>query len=569
MRGNEGKLVGRRPVIAGAATTLVAGLVAGCTSGADAAGKTSSTSAATAAGRASAGAASVEVGKAPSQDVMALYAERSVAIGAALKKLPTLVTDAMSSSKVPGVSVAVVSNGKTVYQGAFGVKNVRTGEKVDAQTVFEIASLSKPISATVVAKVISESESLSWATPVSTVLPGFSLADPYVTAHATIGDFFSHRTGIPTGGGDDLEDIGFDRDYILAHLKYIPLAPFRTTYQYSNFGLTTGAVAAATSRHASWEDTAEQLLFKPLGMTSTTSSHQQFLAVENRAVQHARIGEDDFQPLFDRDPDAEAPAGGIASTAGDIAKWMALVLVGGRLNGRPFIEAEPLMETFAAQIVTSHNSELNQRPSHYGFGVNVNSGANGRVVLSHSGAFGWGTATAATLLPDLGLGIVVLTNGAPIGLPEAVTQGFVDQVMYGKQTRDWVAAFRGRFEGFNDPSGDLAGKTAPAGAKAPGPLTDYVGSYHSDYFSTLTVSVKNGALHAAMGPNGGYTFAIERWDGDTLAFVPTGENALPGSRSSAKFARTGGRVSGVTLAFFNKFPQVETPSGLGVFTRTD
>lgn len=557
MRSDDVSIAARqavKPLAAAAVTVLLVGLVTGCTAEAAAPKPTP---------------IALQVGKAPSQDVVPLYTDQKDAIAAALKKLPAQVVDALKRSGVPGASVAVVSGGKTVYTGAFGVKDVKTGEKVDKNTMFQIASLSKPISATIVAKAISESKGeLSWSTPVSTLLPDFSLTDPYVTKNATIGDYFAHRTGIPTGGGDDLEDLGYDRAYILDHLKYIPLAPFRTTYQYSNFGLTAGAVAAAASRGQTWEESAKELLFQPLGMTSTTSSHAEFLAADDRAVQHARIGEDSFQPLFDRDPDAEAPAGGIASTAGDVAKWMALVLADGKLNGQQFIDEAPLTEAFSSQIVTSHNSTLDQRPSHYGFGINVGSAAGGRVVLSHSGAFGLGTATAATMVPDLDLGITVLTNGAPIGVPEAVTQEFIDDVMYGAQTRDWVKAFRGRFESFNAPAGDLAGQKAPTNAAASGPLADYLGTYHSDYFGTFTVTEKDGSLHGAMGPDGGYTFTIEPWNGDTKAFAPTGENALPGSLSSAAFSRTGGKVTGVTLAYFNKFPQVEEPSGLGVFTRT-
>ena len=542
-----------RPLVAVAMAALIVVVAAGCTAGT---------------GGAAASPIAVATGEAPNQDVIPLYTDRDAAVAAALKKLPGVVEDALKRTGVPGASVAVVSQGKTVYTGAFGVRDVKTKEKVDTGTLFMIASLSKPISATVVAKAMTENKNLAWSTPVHDLLPGFALNDPYVTANAQIGDFFAHRTGIPTGGGDDLEDLGFDRTYILDHLKYIPLAPFRITYQYSNFGLTTGAEAVAASRSQTWDQTAKELLFTPLGMTSTTSSHAEFLATANRAVQHARIGDHDFEPLFDRDPDAEAPAGGVASTAGDIAHWMALVLAGGKEGGTTFIDPKPLTQAFTAQIVSSSSHTLDARPGHYGFGINVGSAAGGRVVLGHSGAFGWGTATAATLIPDLDLGIVVLTNGAPIGVPEAVTQEFTDTVLYGAPTRDWVKTMKGVFATYNTPSGDLAGKKRPAGAAPPGPLADYVGTYTSPYFGTLTVTEKDGALWGAMGPTGGYTFEIEPWNGDTLAFVPTGENALPGSLSSAVFARQGGAVAGVTLTYFNTYPQVPTPSGLGVFTRT-
>lgn len=542
----------RRATVVVALSALVLGTTAGCTSATAEAAST----------------IAVSTGAAPNQDVIPLYTGRGAAIAAAVEKLPGDVKDALARTGVPGAQVAVVWRGKTVYQGAFGVRDVRTRTKVDDKTLFMIASLSKPISATVVAKAMTEDENLSWSTPVHELLPGFSLNDPYVTANATIGDSFAHRTGIPTGGGDDLEDLGYDSAYILDHLHEIPLAPFRTTYQYSNFGLTTGAEAVAASRGESWGQTADDLLFAPLGMTSTTTSHAAFLATANRAVQHARLGAKDFEPLFDRDPDAEAPAGGVASTAGDLAKWMAVVLADGKLHGKPFIDPAPLTQAFSAQIVTTHNSTLDQRPGHYGFGINVGSGAGGRVVLSHSGAFGLGTATAVSMVPDLDLGIVVLTNGAPTGVPEALAQEFLDNVMYGAPARDWVKTMGGFFANYNAPSGDLAGEKPPADAAAAGPAADYVGTYQSPYFGTFTVTEKNGELQGAMGPTGGYTFAIDPWNGDTLSFAPTGENALPGSLSSAVFTRTGGKVTGVTLTYFNRYPAVSEPSGLGVFTRT-
>lgn len=509
----------------------------------------------------------VDTGTRPNQDVVALPTDRASAITAALTLLPSQIDEALRRSKVPGLAVAVVSHDEVLYTNGFGVRDESTGAKVDADTVFQIASLSKPISATILAKAMTQDPSLTWSTPAHTLMPGLALADPYVTQNITVGDFFAHRSGIPTGGGDDLEDLGFDRNYILSHLREIPLQPFRTTYQYSNFGLTTGAEAVAASRGQSWEQMSKELLFSPLGMTSTSTSHADFLAAPNHAVLHARIGEDDFQPLFDRDPDAEAPAGGVSSNVRDLATWMQLLLSDGSHDGSAFINSAPLNKALSAQIVSSHPGDLDQRPGHYGFGINVGSAAGGRVTLSHSGAFGLGAATAATLVPDLDLGIVVLTNGAPVGLPEAVVQIFLDEVMYGHQSRDWIDTMHGFFADFNAPSGDLAGQSPPTDAAASAPASDYVGTYTSAYFGTLTVTEAGGRLRGALGPTGATTFDITPWNGDTMAYVPTGENALPGSLSSLVFARSGGTVTTATLTYLNRYPHIAEPSGLGVFTR--
>ncbi len=512
----------------------------------------------------------VALGEDPSQDAVGLYTDRDTAVAAAVDALPEFIEKALKQTGVPGAAVAVVSKGEVVFEKGYGVRDVTTDEPVDIDTVFQIASLSKPLSSSIVAKAITEDAELSWEDPVVEYLPGFALQDPYVTAHAKIADFFSHRTGIPTGGGDDLEDVGFDVDYIMAHMDQIPLASFRDTYQYSNFGLTVGGEAVAASRGQTWDQTAHELLFEPLGMTSTTTLHDDYLAADDRAAMHARTGEGVYEQLFDRDADAEAPAGGVASTAGDIAKWMNMVLGDGEVDGAEFIDPLVLAKTYSAHSITGGDAKnLASRTSHYGFGINVGATVTGRVNINHSGAFGWGSATNATMIPDLDLGIVVLTNGAPSGVPEAIVSEFLDLVQFGEETRPWLEMWPVVFAKFSDPAGDLVGEEPPAGAAAAGPAGDYVGTYTSPYFGSFIVTEENGSLTGALGPEGGYTFEIDPWDGDTMSFVPTGENALPGSLSSAVFVREGDQITGVTLTYFNKFPaEGQEPNGLGVFTRT-
>lgn len=512
----------------------------------------------------------VALGEDPSQDAIDLYTDRDTAVAEAVDALPEFIEKALEQTGVPGAAVAVVSNGEVVFEEGYGVRDVTTQEPVDVGTVFQIASLSKPLSSSIAAKAITDDPDLSWEDPVVEHLPDFALNDPYVTEHGKISDFFSHRTGIPTGAGDDLEDIGFDADYIMAHMDQIPLASFRDTYQYSNFGLTVGGEAVAASRGQTWAQTAQELLYEPLGMTSTTTVHDEYLAADDRAAMHARTGEGEYEHLFDRDADAEAPAGGVASTVGDIAKWMKMVLANGEVDGAEFIDPLVLAKTYSAHSITGGDAKnLTSRTSHYGFGTNVGATVTGRVNINHSGAFGWGAATNATMIPDLNLGIVVLTNGAPSGVPEAIVWEFLDLVQFGEETRPWLDLWPVMFAHFSDPAGDLVGANPPADAAEAGPAGDYVGTYSSPYFGEFIVSEDNGILTGALGPEGGYTFEIDPWDGDTLSFVPTGENALPGSLSSAVFVRDGEQITGVTLTYFNKFPEDgQQPNGLGVFTRT-
>ena len=188
------------------------------------------------------------------------------AVENAVAKLDGIADDLMKKSGIPGMAVAVVHGGKTVYAKGFGVKDVKTGDKVDPDTVFQLASVSKSIASTVVAHQVSQN-AIGWDTPIVSKLPWFALSDPAVTQMVNVGDMFSHRSGLPDHAGDMLEDLGYDRRYVLERLRQLPLDPFRISYAYTNFGLTAGAEAAAVSAGKTWEDLADEALLRPLGMS--------------------------------------------------------------------------------------------------------------------------------------------------------------------------------------------------------------------------------------------------------------------------------------------------------------
>ncbi len=186
------------------------------------------------------------------------------AVENAIAKLDNLAGDLMKKTGVPGMAVAVVHGGKTVYAKGFGVKDVNTGESVDADTVFQLASVSKSLSSTVVAQQVS-ANAIGWDSPIVSKLPWFALSDPVVTKMVSVGDMFSHRSGLPDHAGDMLEDLGYDRRYVLERLRDQPLDPFRISYAYTNFGLTSAAEAVAAGAGKPWEDLADEALLKPLG----------------------------------------------------------------------------------------------------------------------------------------------------------------------------------------------------------------------------------------------------------------------------------------------------------------
>ena len=164
------------------------------------------------------------------------------AVDNAVAKLDGIVDELMKSSGIPGMAVAVVHGGKTVYAKGFGVKDVDkpATTRPTRSTPTRCSSWRRcpSRSAPPWSPTRSGRRRIGWDTPVVDKLPWFALSDPAVTRMVTVGDLYSHRSGLPDHAGDMLEDLGYDRRYVLERLRQLPLDPFRISYAYTNFGLT-------------------------------------------------------------------------------------------------------------------------------------------------------------------------------------------------------------------------------------------------------------------------------------------------------------------------------------------
>jgi len=474
-------------------------------------------------------------------------------IDRAVGELDRLAGDLMDSSGIPGMAVAVVHDGKVVYSKGFGVRDAITGEPVGEATVFQLASVSKPIGAMVVARQVASGQ-LGWDTPVWELSPGFALNDPYVSEHVTVGDLYSHRSGLPDHAGDLLEDMGYDQAQVLERLRQLPLAPFRDSYAYTNFGLTAAALAVADKAGTDWATLSEREIYQPLGMTETSSRYDDFVTRPDRAVGHVLV-DGEYRPAeLPRDPDAQSPAAGVSSSVRDMARWLTMLLGDGTYDGTEIVAPAALLPAISPQAVSAPPADPDSRAGFYGFGFNVNSSAAGRVMLGHSGGFNLGAGTAFTAIPSAGIGIVTLTNAAAIGIPETLNAEFADLVQFGEVREDWRALYRHAFEQIDAPSGELVGKEPPADPAPARPLDEYTGSYDNSYYGPATVEVRDEELVLILGP-AKMTLPLRHWDGDTFVFTPTGEGADPGTVSKASF--DGDRM---VLEYYDQ-------SGLGVFVR--
>ncbi len=472
--------------------------------------------------------------------------------------LDRIVGDVMDKTGIPGVAVAVVYGDKAVYEQGYGVRSTATKQPVKPETVFQIASLSKPVSATIMAGLAGEGV-FAWGDPIADYAPELKLSDQWVTEHVTFADLFAHRSGIPGGpAGNDLEGVGFDRATILERLRLVPLDPFRITYSYSNFGMTMAGEAAARAAGTTWEQAARDVLFEPAGMTSTSMSHADFLTRKNRSALHVeRDGK--WVPEYDRMPDAQAPAGGVSSNVVDLAQWMRINLADGKLGKKRIIDADTLAMTHTPQIMNRPPAPtIGNAASFYGLGWVINTDSTGTIRWEHSGAFSNGAATAVSMVPTDGLGIVVLTNAAPIGAPEAIAHAYIDAL----RTRDpdvkgnlkqWTKRFAGVY---GEP--ELTPADRPTNPTPARPDNAYVGTYANDYVGEVEIRAGENGLELVVGPEP-RAFRLEHWNADTFAYPDAPE--LPDFLSSVVFeVGDSDRADQVTIGAFNG-------AGLGTLTR--
>lgn len=480
------------------------------------------------------------------------------AVLAAIPEMTAMAQRLVDAKEVPGLAVAVVHDDAVVFTGGFGVRAEPGDAKVDADTVFQLASMSKPLSSTVIAALVTQGV-VDWDDRVADLAPDIRLHDPYPTAEVTIRDFLNHRSGLPGTAGDDLEEIGYDGAAIRARIPLVPpSSSFRAGYAYSNAGFTLGATAAVRPTGKSWADVAEAALYRPLGMASTSSRYADFKTRQNRAALHIRR-DGKWTAELVRDPDPQAPAGGASSSAKDLAQWLRLELAQGKFTGKPEVSAVALAATHAPLFARGQNP-VTGAPAFYGLGWNVEYGPHG-LSWGHAGAFSQGARTLVTLYPEASLGIVVLAAAFPTGAPEALADSFFDLVFDGRVSRDWLSPWNAAYASLFGPAIDAVKARY---AKTPDPATPalpdaaYLGTYANAYAGTATVTAGDRGLALQLGPRG-WTYQLRHFDRDLFLYVSDPE--MPEAPAALQFTiGPDGRAARLTAESLDT-------NGLGTFER--
>src|SRR5580692_1095457 len=245
--------------------------------------------------------------------------------------LDTYVANSMKTFDVPGMSVAIVKDGKVLVAKGYGVKKLGDPAPVDENTMFAIGSNTKAFTTAALATLVDEGK-LAWDDPVYQRMPGFVMYDPYVSHEMTIRDLLTHRSGMGLGEGDLLfwPQSMYTRDEIVHKLRFMkPASSFRSKFAYDNLlYMTAGQIIPAVTG-VSWDDYIRQRIFTPLGMNHSNVSNAGIKPTDDVAFPHSRV-ENKLQVITFENLDNAGPAGSINSCAADMAKWVQLQLNHGK-----------------------------------------------------------------------------------------------------------------------------------------------------------------------------------------------------------------------------------------------
>lgn len=436
---------------------------------------------------------------------------------APLSGLDDYISRAMQAWEVPGLAIAVVRNDSVIHARGFGVRELGQPGAVDENTMFAIASTTKAMTTAALGMLVDE-DKLDWDDHVSEHLPSYQLSDAFITHELTIRDLLTHRSGISRS--DNLWIAGpFDRAEVLRRARYLPsTSGFRAEYGYHNvMFLAAGEIVGAVSG-MSWDDFIEQRLFRPLGMTRSTSHAADVETRDNVSGSHTRVN-GAVRAVARRDYDNLGGAGAVFASVRDMAQWIRLHLNDGVYEGTRLLESRTLQELHTPQMVIRTDTTYqrmfpNTIMRAYALGWIVQD-YHGRKLVHHSGSLN-NTRTQVGMVPSEGIGVVVITNLGSSNLQLAIMHRVLDALM-GLPQRDYSAEYLELARRGEERSARSAREVEESRVPNTRPSLDlagYAGTYESELYGNVTIALEDGRLVLRYAPD--YIADLEHWHHDTF-----------------------------------------------------
>lgn len=433
---------------------------------------------------------------------------------------------------VPGMSIAIVEDGKVTLARGFGVRGLNSPQPVDADTIFPNGSTGKAFTVAALG-ILVDRKKIGWDDKVTDRLPGFQMYDPWVTREMTIRDLLVHRSGLGLGEGDLLfvPRTRLSRAESVERLRHLkPATSFRSGFAYDNvLYMVAGQLIEAVTGD-SWEKFTREQVLQAAGMLHSTTDDDSRFATANRAQPHARIhgafrGVGAQVPLDERDDLGRnaAPAGGLAVSANDLARWMRIQLDAGALpdgGGRLFSAAahEQMWTPVTLQPIDALSPALKDTEplfNTYALGWDVRD-YHGVKMVWHGGAV-FGFKAAVVLIPEKHVGFSILINSEDGELIAGLMYELLDHYL-GLPARHWPEEYRE----YKKLKIDEALKTFRATAANPAkvgpslPPARYAGTYRDPWYGPLEITQGPQGLKVDFGSTPRMSGALTHWQYDTF-----------------------------------------------------
>ncbi|HOX71325.1 MAG TPA: serine hydrolase [Dokdonella sp.] len=477
--------------------------------------------------------------------------ETAIAADSKTAELDAYIAKAMHDWNLPGLSIAVVKDGQSVYAKGFGVRAVGQVAQVDAHTRFGMMSTTKAMTAMAVAMLVDEGK-LAWDDPVQKTLPWFQLSDAEFSRQLTVRDTLRHNAGV--GQNANLLWLRGDLSsrQILERLRELPqdYLPY-SSFSYANVMYQLAGELVSAASGMPWDRFVETRIFAPLGMDESSATYAGMLAqhTDNVSTAHFRI-DGALHQVEDGTVDSVPAAGAAWSSASDMARWMNFLLAGGEVDGKALVSEKNFQEMFRPQALAAGEFYPTARLTQphwmtYGLGW-FQQDYRGHFVAMHTGSID-GRISIIGLMPDAKLGVYVFGNADHVELRHALLWKVMD-LYTDAPSRDWsteLLKLYGELEAKGKADERAQDARRVKGTRPSHRLADYAGTYAHPAFGDVEVSLRDGRLQLRFGPEAVNAGPLKHWQYDSFRWR-SGDGRHGESLAQFELA-SDGSIAAVTL----------------------
>jgi CubicO group peptidase (beta-lactamase class C family) len=464
--------------------------------------------------------------------------------------IDSYVSDMMKRWDIPGMSVAIVKGSDVIFAKGYGVRELGKPETIDENTLFAIASNSKAFTGTAIA-MLELDKKLSLEDKIVKYFPDFKLYDDRWSQEATIKDMLTHRIGLGTFEGDFVTwGTTFSRMDLINKIRYVkPQYNFRDGYGYCNTGFLIGGEIVRIVSGESYDDFIKDKFFTPLGMTRTISSVNGLKNFDNIAAPHTYNYDNQMVSIPWRNVDNLAPAGGIISSAADMAKWVVMQVNEGMYMNNQIVPKEAILKTqtpYNVMQIPTHGYPSSTKRHFLSYGLGWFMGDyKGKLYLEHSGGYD-GMVSRVAFMPDEKFGLVILTNNDQNNAITTLMYQIFDEMTH-SQTMNWDSMYYARSIPAMEENKTAWEKTmlrkntniAPSFS-----MSSLEGTYTSEQAGDIYITEKGGSYILTMESRPGMKIVLDNFSGDTLTAV---SNDFVLGRCLAPVKSNGGTVTSISV----------------------